>query len=270
MQVVTDDKHYINIAETIRERTGTETTYTSEEMPAGVNEVYKAGGNAVLAKLVNNGGRKDFYQLCHAAGDLSDFTFPEGTKPTYTEEMFNNYTGKYLPAGLDFSNVYAKNTSARGYRSVYSLFYMCRNLIEIYDLKIPVQYNYSNTFANDNKLTKIGFTIIADETTTFTSTFYGCSELVYVRFGGVIGTSIDISSCKALEAESTKSLLTTLKDFSGTTSEYTKTVTIKQVAFSKLEEEGATAEWTDAEGNTSLITWPEYIDNKKWNLTLKR
>jgi hypothetical protein len=84
--------------------------------------------------------------------------------------------------------------------------------------------------------------------------------LTNVTFEGVIGRNINFSA-SPLSVESMKSVITHLKDCSGTTSEYTYTVTFKSSAFSVLEAEGATAEY-----NGVACTWAELIDNKKWNL----
>ena len=42
-KIVTDNSHYINIANKIREKTGTSFTYKPEEMPNGIEQVYAAG-----------------------------------------------------------------------------------------------------------------------------------------------------------------------------------------------------------------------------------
>ena len=41
--VLTDSKHYSGIAEAIREKTGSDTTYRPEDMPSGIADVYDAG-----------------------------------------------------------------------------------------------------------------------------------------------------------------------------------------------------------------------------------
>ena len=87
----------------------------------------------------------------------------------------------------------------------------------------------------------------------------GNSKLENVVFEGVIPATISFSSCP-LTVESMKSVITHLKDYSGTESEYTYTVTFKSTAFSALTAEGTTS----PNGNT----WAEYIDDLKWNLTL--
>lgn len=57
--ITTDNKHYNDIANAIREKTGTETTYTPEEMKSGITEVYDSGVENTLipirASLINKG-----------------------------------------------------------------------------------------------------------------------------------------------------------------------------------------------------------------------
>ena len=89
--------------------------------------------------------------------------------------------------------------------------------------------------------------------------FTSCSRLKNIEFDGVIGRAASFS-VSPLSVKSTKSIITHLKNYAGTDSEYAYTVTFKASAFETLEAEGATS----PNGNT----WAEYIDDLKWNLTL--
>ena len=46
--VTTDNKHYSDIAEKLREKIGTDATYKPEEMPSGIDNVYEAGKNSIV------------------------------------------------------------------------------------------------------------------------------------------------------------------------------------------------------------------------------
>ena len=87
--------------------------------------------------------------------------------------------------------------------------------------------------------------------------FYMAEALQNITFEGEIPMSISFQH-SPLTVESLKSIITHLKDYSGTDSEYTYTVTFKTSAFEALEAEGSTS----PNGNT----WTEYIDDLKWNL----
>lgn len=101
-----------------------------------------------------------------------------------------------------------------------------------------------------------------DGNQNFTQTFNNCSKLKNIIFEGVIGRSISFP-VSPLSVDSLKSIISCMKDYSGTENEYTYTITFKTSAFNVLESEGATAEY-----NGTACTWAELIDNKKWNLTL--
>lgn len=66
-------------------------------------------------------------------------------------------------------------------------------------------------------------------------------------------------SYSPLTVESMKSIITALKDYSGTTSEYTYKITFSSACVTALEAEGATAEY-----NGEACTWTDLIENKKW------
>ena len=54
MKVVTDNKHYNDIADAIREKTETEKIYYPEEMASGVNEAFEAGQASIIEKNVKH------------------------------------------------------------------------------------------------------------------------------------------------------------------------------------------------------------------------
>lgn len=103
--------------------------------------------------------------------------------------------------------------------------------------------------------------LIVSETTEINNGFTSASSLKNLTIEGTLGRDCKVSWCP-LSAESLKSIITALKDYSGG-NEYTYTVTFKASSFSALEKEGSTAMY-----NGEPCTWSELIDNKKWNLTL--
>lgn len=270
MRVVTDDKHYKDIAAAIRENTGTENTYTPEEMPAGVNEVYYKGEYNFFHKVLLNGGsRTDIENMFKGSGDLSNYAFPENYKPVYTRSLFNGYKGEKLPKGLNFSNI----TTSSGTPPFEYLFYNCSNLTEIYDLNIGTKniFSLNYTFTNCRKLVKIDTPLRIYSSTTFSYTFSSCDALEEVAFiGAKIQKSIDFKSSQNLSVKTVKHIIEWLNAWDETSSNaYKNTLTLNQKAFDRLVAAEPTTEWADTEGNTTQITWEEYIDNKKWNLSLK-
>lgn len=120
-------------------------------------------------------------------------------------------------------------------------------------------YGTDAIFSYAQKLHTIRKLIVA-EYITFPNTFNACNSLKNIIIEGVIGRSLSFSY-SPLTVESMKSIISCLKDYAGTSNEYTYTITFKASAFETLEAEGATAEY-----NGVACTWAELIDNKKWNL----
>lgn len=257
--------HYIikeetltNIADNIREKLGTEDSYSPDDMASGVNEVYEAGdynARLTVTKNISRGGKRTDYERAFIQTIWDDFEFIEGyIKPINANNMFYNYVGAKVPKGIDFSKV----TSAE------YCFCWSSTIKIIPDLGIPANVPLSRFVQHCSALETIEILRLT-ENTVINNPFQNCTSLKNITFEGVIGGSINFSQ-SPLTVESMKSIITHLKDYSGTTSEFTYTVTFKASAFEALEAEGSTAEYTDAEGNTTLITWAEYIDNLKWNL----
>ena len=262
MKVVTDNKHYNDIADAIREKTGTENTYTPAEMASGVNEVYEAGKKAEYDEfwdvILDNGKRSEFssafaYWKC------------EYLRPTQKvkaggliSQMFRNnpLLRKVEREYFDLSNATTSETSSSG--GNYFMFSDCPELEEIEDIGLKSAY-YHTTFADCPKLKRIAV-VRSTEDTMFNSTFRRNTSLKEIEIEGVIGKNISFSF-SPLTVESMKSIITHLKDYSGTTSEYTYTVTFKTSAFEELEAEGTTAEY-----NGTPCTWAELIGFLKWNL----
>lgn len=114
------------------------------------------------------------------------------------------------------------------------------------------------TFAS-SVIVEIEELVVSDIYQDFQNTFNNANSLTTIKISGTITKSISFSQ-SPLTVESMKSIITHLKDYSGTENEFAYTVTFKTSAFEVLE----------AEGNTSPNgkTWTEYIDDLKWNLTL--
>lgn len=95
------------------------------------------------------------------------------------------------------------------------------------------------------------------ETNTDLNIFESCSGLKNITIEGVIARNF-ITKSSPLTVESATSVINALKDYSGTTSEYTYSVTFSPTTLSLLDAEGATA--------PGGVTWREYVNNKKWNI----
>lgn len=173
--------------------------------------------------------------------------------------MANSSTLKKIEkAYLDFSQVgLPTGSSGIGWRQT---FQNCTKLEVVEDIGMqPAVYYFA--FNGCNKLHTIEVLRFA-ENTQDNSGFLDCTKLANITIEGTIGRSLSFKSCP-LSVASLKSVIEHLKDYTGTDSENTYTLTLKSTAFEALEAEGATAEY-----NGVACTWRELIDNKKWKLTL--
>jgi hypothetical protein len=137
--------------------------------------------------------------------------------------------------------------------------YLCSSLEEVEDVNFNTS-SYIRAFYGCNKLVSIA-KINSAKGTDYSYAFNYCSELIHIRFDGVIGQNLDFKD-SPLDVESIKSIVSHLYDYSAE-SPNIRTITFKTSAFEALEEEGATAEY-----NGTPCTWEELIGYKKWNLTL--
>lgn len=138
----------------------------------------------------------------------------------------------------------------------YYTFNHCEELEYFEDLGLQAG-GYYYTWAYNMKLHTIEIMRCREDSICF-GAFVNCLALVNITIDGVIGQNFDIH-WSPLSVASLKDIITHLKDYSGTSSEYTCTVSFKATAFAELEAEGATS----PHGNT----WEEYIDDLKWKLT---
>lgn len=239
--VTTDSKHYSNIAAAIREKTGDETTYTPEEIPAGIDEVYEAGKQEGVQSeydrfwdsYQNNGNRQE-YQYAFGGPCWNDETF----NPKYDfnitgncGQMFSatNITdlcGKTIWRGLKFtmSNLtYAASMFAYankithipaislvGLKSANGLFNFCVALVTIDELAI-------------------------DESYAFIGDFDYCDNLENLTIKGTIGKNgLKVSWSTKLTHDSLMSIINALKDYSADTSGTTWAVTLGTENLAKL------------------------------------
>lgn len=145
------------------------------------------------------------------------------------------------------------------YGTIYNMTFYATRFTALPELDFTEGKRLIQTFMNSGYLVtirKVKINELGD--VTFERAFENLNALVNIVIEGVIGTNFDIH-WSPLSVASLKDIITHLKDYSGTSSEYTYTVSFKATAFAELEAEGATS----PHGNT----WAEYIDDLKWKLT---
>lgn len=212
-KIITDDQNYIDIATTIREKTGSEETFKPNEMADKVSEVYDKG-------------RQDEWS------DFWDFFQQNGTKDSYRFAFFDWKQECYKPKYTIIAHKQNSNT-----------FYYFRGDDTIVDIELS---GVSNQFFHSAKLVTIR-KLIVDETTTYMQCFSGCTLLENIVMEGVCASDIDFSS-SPLTVESMKSVISCLKDYSNE-NPGANTLTLKDECKIALEAEGKTSPndnlWTE-------------------------
>jgi hypothetical protein len=191
-----------------------------------------------------------------------DEVYEAGKQAEYNEfwDKFQDYGNRtdYTSAFRGFPNeIYNPKYDLQG--GMNSAFALCK----ITDVKVRIlnATNIQQLCRYNSDITRIPELNISESTNLGSdSPFLGASKLRDLIMTGVLAKSISFSNCP-LYVTSIKSIISCLKDYSGTDGEYTYTVTFKTSAFNVLESEGSTAEY-----NGEACTWAELIDNKKWNL----
>lgn len=262
-----DEANIQAIAEAIRDKTGSEETYKASEMASGVNEVYEAGKKAESDAFWDSIDFNAQYAFMGTAWNEHNFkpnkdipvtvgTFErhawDGKKPYDLKNQLEKLGVKLIfIAGSDnFPFRYANF-----YRLPKCDFSMCSGV-------------FDRVFYGMGSLeTIVGIVFPAEgAVTSYNQPFYGCKLLKFIHeASGVIDQSIDFSPAP-LNVESMKRIILLLKNFSGTDREYTCTFSLSSKCKTILEEEGATAEYTDEEGNTIFVKWTEYISLIGWTL----
>ena len=273
------------IAEAIREKTGSEDSYRVSEMASGVNEVYDRGRadehldfwnkyhspNGVYGARYAFGGGAWRDATFYPPYDLifvgdSSYAF-QYNGVTNLRQRFNELGIKIIfkyciTVGYFFNQAITSelpDMDLNGIKNVTRFVRDCPNLEIIHAMDFSTCQNYEYFAYNCPKLEtieKINFS----SATNLSNAFGACPKLANINCEGNIPISISFAS-SPLTVASLKSIITHLKDYSGTDSENTYTVTFKASAFSALEAEGSTAEY-----NGVACTWTELIDNLKWNL----
>ena len=144
-------------------------------------------------------------------------------------------------------------TVGGAYSQTFANCYVTR-LPELDFSRIPTQM-FDRTFQNAQTLVTIDKLILGEHTGTFNSTFDRCKALKNIVIEGTIASSISFSS-SPLTVDSMKSIISSLKDYAGTTSENKCTLTLSSSCKTALANEGNTS----PNGNT----WLEYAMDKKW------
>lgn len=254
------------IAVAIREKTGSENTYNVSEMASGVDEVYEAGKKQEWSDFWDSYQRKgtktDYKDAFNGSCWSIDIFKPKYDIQVLTSGQRTFQDSKMvidlreLLKELDVSLTIGANVTRIDDMFAYSGFTALPEINAVSNKYPTIMLN--GTFSNTPNLTTIEKLLLNDiGNTTFSSTFSSATSLKNITIEGVIGKTISFSS-SPLTVESMKSVITHLKNYSGTTSEFTYNLTLSSASKTALEAEGATS----PNGNL----WSEYVDDLGWTL----
>ena len=248
------------IADAIREKTGSTELIKPSAFAAKVGEVYETGKEAERREfweaLTSNGAKeKYYYTFSENKWNGDNFNPTCDIVPTEADHMFyrHNYNGEAYDLAkrfedngcrLDFSNCTLGNYTFES--AVVS--------------RLPEINNAKGTFTcfvrNCKSLVTIDKIVCSDAgEQNFTQTFNYCRALENITFEGVIGRSISFPN-SPLSVASMKNIISTLKNYAGTDYEFTYALTLKSSCWAALDAEGATA--------PGGINWRTYAENKGW------
>ena len=215
------------IADAIREKTGSTDLIKPSEFANKIDEVYEAGQQSEYDRFwdgYQEKGKRRAYWGAFAERGWND----------------SNLKPKYPIIASEANYMFFLNRAT----VIPQVEFTCGSLLSV----------FQNLY-NAHTIQKL---VLRDNgTQTFPSTFNNAPYLANIIIEGVIGKSVSFQ-WSPLTAESAISVITHLKDYSGTDSEFVNTLTLSSSTKTALDNEGATS----PNGNT----WDDYITDIGWVL----
>jgi hypothetical protein len=282
-KVITDDKHYKDIADVLRYRGNSSGKYTPAEMAGaidatceesyskGAEESYNNGYDFGYAKGTEDGVQSEydrFWDAFQDFGNRTDYTYAfrrinaDYIRPKYkvqnltmkAETMFQYSTVKEIEAAyFDMTRIDKLSGTA------YGMFNACPYLEKIEDINIPAT-DYTGTWANCPELHTIAI-VRCTNGKAFSSAFSKCGKLKNVEFTGSMNTNgLDLSPCVNLSKASIESVFGILASSSSS-----RSVKLSEAAVKKAFETsiGANDGVDSAEWAALVATKPS-----NWTITL--
>ena len=198
-------------------------------LQSNMDRVYEAGKKSEYDR---------FWDLFQNNGEPAIYYY----KFSYDGWTDENYNPKYP--------IVCKQSNSGGM----SLFYANE---QITDTKVPiiVQSNSAQSmFGNARNLVTVR-SLTLHENANLTTIFVNCAKLVNLTIEGTIGNDINLQ-WSPLSVASMKSIISALKNFTGTGKEYSMTVTFSENRWTALEADSTAPTGT---------TWREYVGSLGWN-----
>ena len=225
--VLIEEKTMTDIANAIREKSGTVEKMKPAEMPKTIREIASGNPYQILQDRFFYSGRIDFsYAFSNSKityDDLSNLILDTSNGTSFYDTFYNCHNLTTIPQ-LDTSN--GKDFSG--------MFYSCHNLTTIPQLDTSNGTNLRVMFYNCRNLTTIP-QLDTRKNTNFSNTFDHCCTLKNISFvAGCIKKSINFLQSNKLTNESIQSIIDGLADLTGQTAQ---TITFHTTVKNKLTEE---------------------------------
>lgn len=216
--VTTDSKHYSDIANTIRKKTGEATTYKPEEMPTGVDEVYDAGKQAEYDRFwdtFQQNGKRGRYEMAFSGEGWTEETF----RPKYDIVLSAQYNASMFRSASKLTGLY-EATIGRGLKfdtskatALGQMFTYCERLTRIPPIDYSGGIDTTSMYQGCTSLVTIDKFTIREDTNFYNNTFMNCYELQNLIIEGTIGTNgFNVSWSTKLTHDSLMSIINALQD----------------------------------------------------------
>lgn len=253
-KVVTDNKHYTNIANVLRTHLGTDAKFKPSEMATevemcvsqahthGYNSGYFDGRSAeydAFWDAFQNYGNRNRYIYGFAGSGWTADNF----KPKYDIIMSgnNNYAFNSNAAQMDF----AEYLESKGLKIDTSGMTSASEIFRLSLFTRLPKLDFSKAGSMYFTFRECAYLHTVDEikvtaSNTYNNTFYGCTNLVEIRFNGTIGNSIDFHWSAKLSFMSLASIVSALsKTVSG------QTITLPTTARSTYDNATYSGRWDE-------------------------
>ena len=249
------------IADSIRNKTGSAESLTLDDMPEGINEVYEVGKEKEWSDFwdsYQDYGKRRYYKNAFSGNCWNERTFlpkydiiDTSGQNTFQESLI------YVDLREHLNNLGVKlDTSGVKYMTYY--FYSSQ-FTALPEISTVSSASVNCCFQNTTFLKSIDKLILKEDgSQSLTNTFTSASRLENIIIEGVIGKDISFSY-SPLSVESMVSIITHLKNYTGTESAGNYTLTLKDSCKTLMAQQGAMDE---LDGKT----YDAYIADIGWNL----